>query len=178
MIESFESFAVLGVDAVAEAVAIALVAHQGDLGFCVMTRGKLAEELGLTAPRVTLALTGLERAGWLTISRRQGYPSRFTVAPVVQSLLAKRAEEQRAAMGLGARRMTAPEAVALARRSACRLYLDERGELHAEGPRDSLPGVIAELKAAEVVGSVTAWLQERDLGESLAVRAAQRLIAR
>ena len=178
VIESFESFAVLGVDGVAEAVAVALVAHQGDRDYCVMTRGKLAEELGLTAPRVTFGLTELERAGWLTISRRQGYPSSFAIAPVVQSLLAKQAETHRAAFGVGTRRMTAPEAIALARKSACRLYLDERGELYATGPRDALRGVIAELEAAEIVDSVTAWLQERDLGESYAVRAAQRLLAK
>ena len=177
VIKSFESFAVLVVDAVAEAVAVALVAHQGDRGYCVMTRGKLAEELGVTAPRVTFGLTDLERAGWLTICRRQGFPSRFAMAPVVQSLLAKRAEAHRAAFGLGTRRMTAPEAIAVARRSACRLFLDERGKLHAEGPRNALPGVIAELDAAEVVDSVTAWLQERHLGESHAVLAAQKLIS-
>ena len=176
-LEVIDSFSILGVSSLAEALAVALVAHQGDRASCEVSRATLAEKLGLTSPRVTFALTELERGGWLTISRRRGFPSRFAMAPVVVTMLSSKAEEHRTLFALGPERMTAPQALSLARRAGCRVYLDERRHPCVQGPRDAMRGVIAELRAAEVVDSLAAWLQERDLGECDAVHAAQRLLA-
>ena len=79
----------------AEAVATALIARQGNHPVCEVPRRKLADELGITGARLTVAFSELEQAGWLTISRRAGYPSSFDVAPVLRSLLADKARAHR-----------------------------------------------------------------------------------
>lgn len=163
--------------ALAEAVAVALAAHKGNRLMCEVPRRKLAEELGITGARLTVAFTELEKAGWLTISRRAGYPSSFDVAPILRSLFADKARAHRDAFPIKSSRMNAREALRVAQRAGCRLFLDESRLVCVAGPENAIRSVIARLRTADVIDSVEAWLQERDLGDAPVVYAAARLLA-
>lgn len=60
------------VGALAERVAVALLARQADGARCAVSRPQLAAELRVNAARVSLAITELVAAGLITVVPRSG----------------------------------------------------------------------------------------------------------